>query len=59
MIRKNYLIPEDQVAFLESLPGTASEHLRAAINDYMMKKQKEKAQASTSPSYNRREETHG
>lgn len=53
------MLPEDQVTFLESLPGTESEHLRAAIRDYMKKKMKEQPKASTSPSYARKEDIHG
>lgn len=55
MVRKDYKIREDQVTFLESLPGNASEHIRAALDDYMVKKIKENPQASTSPSYIRKE----
>lgn len=34
MIRKNIFIREDQEAFLESLDGNSSEHIRFAIDAY-------------------------
>lgn len=52
MIRKDYKIREDQAAFLQSLPGNASEHVRAALDDYITKK-KADVRASTSPSHRR------
>jgi Arc/MetJ-type ribon-helix-helix transcriptional regulator len=55
MVRKDYKIREDQVASLKKLPGNASEHVRAALDDYIAKKQ---PKASKSPSL-RREVIHG
>lgn len=46
MIRKTYFLEQEQVDFLKSLPGTESEHLRQAINDY--KKKQENVSASQS-----------
>lgn len=34
MVRKHFFLDQDQIDFLESLPGTASEHLRSAINEF-------------------------
>jgi|GEM_PF-5292558 len=50
MIRQNYTIREDQITFLKSLAGNASEHVRAAIDDYKLKKEREAVRVSLSPS---------
>lgn len=51
LVRKDYKIREDQVKSLDSLPGNASEHVRAAIDDYIIKKAKENStHGSLSPS---------
>jgi len=34
MVRKAFFLDQEQIDFLESLPGTASEHVRQAINQY-------------------------
>lgn len=47
MVRKNYYIREDQIDFLNSLPGVVSEHIRIAIDLYQKQKLK---YASSSPS---------
>lgn len=47
MVRKDFLIREDQDAFLSKLPGMASEHIRKALDDYMKKLT---PKARTSPS---------
>lgn len=49
MIAKNYRIREDQIAFLDNLPGNASEHLRAAIDDYMEKKKVKSVPSASKP----------
>ena len=38
MKRINLYISEDQLQFLEDYPGTISEHVREAIDDWMAKK---------------------
>lgn len=43
MIVKDFYLRNDQWRFLRSLPGKASEHVRAAIDDYKLKKDKEKS----------------
>jgi hypothetical protein len=47
MKRFNMLVTADQVYFLGQLPGSISEHIRAAIEDYIKKKT---PKAMTSPS---------
>lgn len=47
MLRKDFLIREDQDAFLKQLPGQISEHIRIAIDDYIKKMT---PKAKTSPS---------
>lgn len=47
MLKRTYFLTEEQVRFLESLPGNASENLRRAIDDY---EQKIKKQPVTSAS---------
>ena len=39
MIRKTFFLDKEQIDYLESLPGTSSEHIRQAINDYKEKQQ--------------------
>jgi hypothetical protein len=48
MIVKDFYLRNDQWRFLRSLPGKASEHVRAAIDDYKLKKDKEKSNSSQS-----------
>ena len=50
MVRLDAMIREDQKKSLESLLGNTSEHVRAAIDDYLMKKRKENMTVSLSPS---------
>lgn len=38
MVRKDYTIREDQVEALKDLPGNASEHIRAALDEYLAKR---------------------
>lgn len=38
MIRKHFYLDQEQIDFLKSLPGTVSEHIRQAINDYKEKR---------------------
>jgi hypothetical protein len=54
MVRKDVMLREDQIISLENIPGNTSEHIRAAIDDYIVKKQKEKQRVSFSPSYGRK-----
>ena len=49
MLLKLFKWREDQKAFIENLPGKASEHIRRAIDDYIERK-KSKTEATTSPS---------
>lgn len=51
MIVKDFYIRNDQWRFLRDLPGTAAEHVRAALDDYMAKKESQKLKVSTSKSY--------
>lgn len=50
MTDKHYSLRPDQAEFLSSLPGNASEHLRQAIDDYKLKKDKENMNLSESKS---------
>ena len=47
MKRVSLFLDESQIKALENLPGTSSEHVRQAINDYLKKMS---PQATTSPS---------
>lgn len=47
MIRLNIYFEEEQVDELEVLPGTVSEHVRKAVDDYLKKM---RPQSSVSPS---------
>jgi len=46
MIRKTFFLDKEQIDYLESLPGTSSEHIRQAINDYKEKHQNVSASES-------------
>lgn len=48
MLRKIYFVREDQHDFLKSLPGSAAEHVRRAIDDYKVKKLNANASISRS-----------
>ena len=48
MIRMNLLMDQDTVSFLKSLPGTVSEHIRRAIDEYIEKIKSQKISASQS-----------
>ena len=48
MIRKTFFLDKEQINFLESLPGTSSEHVRQAINDYKNKLKHQNVSASQS-----------
>jgi hypothetical protein len=50
MIRKHFLMRNDQYKALSKLKGTISEHLRIAIDDYILKKKQEEMNVSTSKS---------
>jgi hypothetical protein len=52
MIRKHITLELSQLTFLSELPGTVSEHVRRAIDEYIAKI---KIEASTSPSKGGRE----
>lgn len=52
MVRKEFYIEEDQIEFLSTLPGTVSEHIRIAIDEYIDRKKREKLQVSESPTNN-------
>jgi hypothetical protein len=49
MFRFNFVTTKEQIEFLKSLPGTSSEHIRRAIDDYKLKIE---GQAVISPSKN-------
>lgn len=51
----HFYINVEQLDFLSNLPGTTSEHIRRAIDEYMVKIKKEQLQVSTSPSDDRKE----
>ena len=50
MIRKHFLMRNDQFKDLNKLKGTISEHLRIAIDDYLLKKKQEDMNVSESKS---------
>lgn len=61
MIVKNFYIRKDQYNLLRAMNGTASEHVRIAIDDYIskqkridVKKQRETLHIATSLSHNGR-----
>ena len=37
MVRIDILITKEQFSFLKNIPGTVSEHIRRAIDDYVVK----------------------
>ena len=49
---KDFYIRNDQEDFIKSLPCSFSEHIRAAIDDYIVKKKKERETSSPSLSVN-------
>ena len=51
MVRKHFLMRNDQYRALNKLPGKISEHLRIAIDDYILKKKKEEINVSESKSW--------
>ena len=46
----HFYVREDQKESLKTLKGNMSEHIRFAIDDYLLKKQKEKLNVSKSMS---------
>ena len=50
MVRKHFLLSNDQIRFLQHLPGTTTEHVRRALDDYIEKVKREQTQVSNSPS---------
>ncbi len=50
MLRRNYLIKEEQDKALRALSGHVSEHIRNAIDEYLAKKKKETLNVSESKS---------
>jgi len=48
MITRDFKLRNDQYRFLKKLPGTMSEHVRNAIDDYKIKKDKEKSNFASS-----------
>lgn len=48
MIVKDFYLRNDQFRFLKKLPGNMSEHVRAAIDDYKLKKDKENSKVASS-----------
>lgn len=48
MRRIDVYITENQLSFLSTLPGTISEHVRRALDDYIQKMRVAKASASKS-----------
>lgn len=52
LVSKLLLWRKDQKQFIESLPGSALEHIRRAIDDYI-EKLRSRADATTSPSKSR------
>jgi hypothetical protein len=38
VLRKAFFLDQEHIDFLENLPGTASEHVRRAIDDYKAKR---------------------
>ena len=49
LLRKDFKWRKDQKEFIESLPGSDSEHIRRSIDDYI-EKVRSRADATTSPS---------
>ena len=50
MVRKHFLMRNDQFKSLNTLKGTISEHLRIAIDEYLLKKKKEEMNVGESKS---------
>jgi hypothetical protein len=50
MVRKHHFFREDQLAFIAKLPGNDSEHVRQALDDYILKKKFERIDSAKSPS---------
>lgn len=50
MITRDFKLRNDQYRDLKSLPGTMSEHVRNAIDKYLLEKKKELLKISLSPS---------
>lgn len=48
MIRINFFLTEKQLDFLKDLPGTVSENIRIAVNEYIQKLKGENVSASQS-----------
>jgi len=48
MTLRNFYMRNDQERFLRKLPGKVSEHLRIAIDEYILKKKKENTNTSDS-----------
>ena len=48
MIRKDFWLTNDQVRFLRKLEGNMTEHIRRAIDEYILKIKKEQLKISTS-----------
>jgi hypothetical protein len=48
MIRKDFWLTNDQVRFLRKLEGNMTEHIRRAIDEYILKTKKEQLKISTS-----------
>ena len=64
MVRYNFYLRNDQERFLRKIPGTVSEHIRIAIDEYIFKKRQEVMQVSNSLSkmkifYQGKEVEHG
>ena len=61
MIRKTFFLDKEQIDFLKSLPGTSSEHIRQAINEYKKKQQNVSASQSQTvqSALTRKEENNG
>jgi hypothetical protein len=50
LVTKLIKLRVDQKQFMEGLPGSASEHIRRAIDDYIDKTKKSRINVSKSPS---------
>jgi hypothetical protein len=48
MIRKDFWLTNNQVRFLRKLEGNMTEHIRRAIDEYILKIKKEQLKISTS-----------
>jgi hypothetical protein len=48
MIRKDFWLTNNQVRFLRKLEGSISEHIRRAIDEYILKIKREQLKVSTS-----------